>query len=139
MRESDEGGGGIVHFSARRFAVDKTTGKSAGNFPFQPHASRYGVVRAGGKIDLFQSGTGQLFLLEEAESMIEQLNTSATGTIRIGASDTIFEYFLADKIVEYHEKFPGVKIELLSDISRARWKDSKATSATSASSIFPSR
>jgi len=49
--------------------------------------------------------------------MIAQLNTSASGTIRIGASDTIFEYFLADKIVEYHEKFPAVKIELLSDLS----------------------
>ena len=70
----------------------------------------------GGKL-IFSKVEQALFLLEEAESMIEHLNTSATGTIRIGASDTIFEYFLADKIVEYHEKFPGVKIELLSDIS----------------------
>lgn len=58
-----------------------------------------------------------LYLLDEAESLVGQLKTSATGTIRIGASDTIFEYFLADKIVEYHEKFPAVKIELLSDVT----------------------
>ena len=48
----------------------------------------------GGKL-IFSKVEQALFLLEEAESMIEQLNTSATGTIRIGASDTIFEYFLA--------------------------------------------
>lgn len=70
----------------------------------------------GGKL-IFSKVEQALFLLDEAEKMIEQLNTSASGTIRIGASDTIFEYFLADKIVEYHEKFPAVKIELISDVS----------------------
>ena len=70
----------------------------------------------GGKL-IFSKVEQALYLLNEAEDMIAQLNTSASGTIRIGASDTIFEYFLADKIVEYHEKFPAVKIELLSDLS----------------------
>ena len=70
----------------------------------------------GGKL-IFSRVEQALRLIEEAENMIEQLNTSATGTIRIGASDMIFEYFLADKIVEYHEKFPAVKIELISDLS----------------------
>ena len=45
------------------------------------------------------------------------MNGSPTGTLRIGASDTIFEYFLADKIVEFHEKFPAVKIELVADLT----------------------
>ena len=70
----------------------------------------------GGKL-IFSRVEQALRLIEEAENMIEQLNTSATGTIRIGASDMIFEYFLADKIVEYHEKFPAVKIELVSDLT----------------------
>lgn len=58
-----------------------------------------------------------LQLLDEAENKLSDLKNTATGTIRIGASDTIFEYFLAGKLVEYHEKFPAVKFELLSDIS----------------------
>ena len=58
-----------------------------------------------------------LELLDEAENKLMDLKNTATGVIRIGASDTIFEYFLADKLVEYHEKFPAVKFELLSDIS----------------------
>lgn len=56
-------------------------------------------------------------LLDEAENKLLELKHTATGTIRIGASDTIFEYFLSDKLVEYRKKFPAVKLELLSDIS----------------------
>lgn len=56
-------------------------------------------------------------LLDEAENKLIELKHTATGTIRIGASDTIFEYFLSDKLVEYRQKFPAVKLELLSDIS----------------------
>ena len=54
-----------------------------------------------------------LTLFKQAEARISETKNSATGTIRIGASDTIFEYFLADKIVEYRERFPAVKIDLL--------------------------
>lgn len=58
-----------------------------------------------------------LQLLDEAENKLVDLKKMATGTVRIGASDTIFEYFLAEKIVEYHRKFPAVKFELLADIT----------------------
>lgn len=58
-----------------------------------------------------------LELLDEAENRLAELKNTATGVIRIGATDTIFEYFLAEKLVAYHEKFPAVKFELLSDIS----------------------
>ena len=61
----------------------------------------------GGKL-IFSKIEQALYLLNEAEDMIAQLNTSASGTIR---------YFLADKIVTYHEKFPAVKIELVSDLT----------------------
>lgn len=70
----------------------------------------------GGKL-IFSKIEQALALFGEAETTISQVNSTATGTIRIGASDNIFEYFLADKIVEYREKFPAVKIELCSDIT----------------------
>jgi DNA-binding transcriptional LysR family regulator len=70
----------------------------------------------GGKV-IFHKIEQALSLFGEAETMIAQINTSATGTIRIGASDTIFEYVLAEKIVEFHEKYPAVKIELLAEYS----------------------
>ena len=64
-------------------------------------------------------------LFQEAEEMLEQRKNTATGEIRVGASDTIFEYFLADKIVEFHEKFPAVKINLVSDITPNTFADVK--------------
>ena len=70
----------------------------------------------GGKV-IFPEVERALGLLEEAENRITEMNTSATGTLRIGASDTIFQYFLADKIAEFHERFPAVKIELMADFT----------------------
>ena len=70
----------------------------------------------GGKI-IFEEVERALNLLEAAENRIAEMKTSPTGTLRIGASDTIFEYFLADKIVEFHEKFPMVKIDLIADFT----------------------
>ena len=70
----------------------------------------------GGEL-IFNEVEKALNLLSDAENRIAEMKTSATGTIRIGASDTIFEYFLADKIVEFHERFPAVKFELLADIT----------------------
>ncbi len=70
----------------------------------------------GGKV-IFNEVERALGLLGEAENRINEMKNSATGTIRIGASDTIFEYFLADKIVEFHERFPAVKFELMADFT----------------------
>ena len=70
----------------------------------------------GGKL-IFAEVEQALKLLSEAENRIAEMKSSATGTVRIGASDTIFEYFLADKIVDFHERFPSVKIELLADFT----------------------
>ena len=66
----------------------------------------------GGKL-IFADVERALALFDQAENRLTEIKNSATGTIRIGASDTIFEYFLADKIAEFHERFPAVKIELL--------------------------
>ncbi len=58
-----------------------------------------------------------LALLDGAELKVDELNGSPKGTIRIGASETIFQYLLSEKIVEYNRLYPQVKIELISEIS----------------------
>ena len=62
---------------------------------------------------IFKSVEKALFLLENAENRIAELKTSPTGTIRIGASDTIFSYILADRIIEFNRTYPAVKFDLL--------------------------
>lgn len=79
----------------------------------------------GGKL-IFDEVEKALQLFGDAENRIEQMKSSASGTIRVGASDTIFEYFLADKIVEFHQKFPSVKIELMADFTPASIEKLKA-------------
>ena len=66
----------------------------------------------GGKL-IFGQVEQALKLLDDAESKLLELKTTATGTIRIGATDAIFSYVLADKIVKYNAKYPAVKIELI--------------------------
>ncbi|MGN0804886.1 MAG: LysR family transcriptional regulator [Candidatus Coproplasma sp.] len=66
----------------------------------------------GGKL-IFKQVEEALQLLDDAEHKIGELQTTATGTIRIAATDAIFSHLLADKIVKYNTKFPGVKIDLI--------------------------
>lgn len=66
----------------------------------------------GGKL-IFKQVEQALKLLEEAESTILEGQNSATGTIKIGATDAIFSYLLVDKIVKFNEKYPAVRIELI--------------------------
>ena len=70
----------------------------------------------GGKV-IFAEVERALELLQNAEDRIAETKNLATGNIRIGASDTIFEYFLADKIVEFHKLFPRVNLELIADVT----------------------
>lgn len=70
----------------------------------------------GGKA-IFAKVERALQLFGEAETLIAQVNDSAKGVLRIGASETIFRYFLADKIVRFHEMYPTVKIELISSVT----------------------
>lgn len=66
----------------------------------------------GGKL-IFKQVEEALKLLDDAESKLIELKTTATGTIRIGATDAIFSHILSDRIVAYNEKYPAVKFELL--------------------------
>lgn len=70
----------------------------------------------GGKL-IYKQVEEALMLLESAENKLIELNTTATGTIRIGATDSIFYNVLADKIVAFNEKYPSVKIELITGTS----------------------
>lgn len=70
----------------------------------------------GGEL-IFGDISKALQLLGNAEDRLLEMKQSATGTLRIGASETIFQYILSEKIVEYHKLYPQVKIELISDLS----------------------
>ena len=59
----------------------------------------------GGKL-IFKKVEEALNLLDSAENTLIELKTTATGTIRVGATDSIFSNILADKIAEYHERYP---------------------------------
>ena len=71
---------------------------------------------AGGKL-IYKQVEDALRLLDEAENTLTELKTTATGTIRIGATDSIFYHLLADKIAQYNLKYPAVKFELISSTS----------------------
>ena len=58
-----------------------------------------------------------LKLLTGVEGRLADLRETATGTLRIGASASIFQYILSGKIVEYRTLYPQVKIELISEVS----------------------
>ncbi len=66
----------------------------------------------GGKL-IFKQVEEALSLLDSAENKLIELKTTASGTIRIGATDSIFSNVLADKIVAYNEKYPAVRFELI--------------------------
>ncbi|MCD8372987.1 MAG: LysR family transcriptional regulator [Clostridia bacterium] len=81
----------------------------------------------GGKL-IYKTVEEALILLENAENTLIELKTTATGTIRIGATDSIFSNLIADKIVEYNEKYPAVKFDLITGTTLdtvAQLKDNK--------------
>ncbi|MCD8201438.1 MAG: LysR family transcriptional regulator [Clostridia bacterium] len=70
------------------------------------------LTEHGGKL-IMEDVDKALQYLDDAENKIMEMQQTPTGTLRIGATDSIFAHVLPDKIVEYHEKFPQVKIELV--------------------------
>lgn len=66
----------------------------------------------GGKL-IYKQVEEALALLDAAENKLIELKTTATGTIRVGATDSIFSNILAEKIVAFNEKYPAVKFELI--------------------------
>ena len=80
------------------------------------HRTHHGMElsQSGGAL-IFKDVEDALTKLEHVELRLADLKNTATGTLRIGASESIFQYCLADKIVEFHEKYPDVRLELLTD------------------------
>lgn len=70
------------------------------------------LTPAGGKLIIRQVEEA-LALLDDAESKLMQLQKTASGTIRVGATDSIFSNVLADKIIAFNEKYPAVRFELI--------------------------
>lgn len=76
-------------------------------------------------VELSERGGKQIFpiveralnLFDEAEAKYAELKDTATGVIRICASDTVSTHFLIPYIKEYHEKYPDVNLVLLNGTS----------------------
>ena len=66
---------------------------------------------AGGK-QIFATVEKALKHFEEAENRYAELKDTATGMVRICASDTVATHFLLPYIKKYHEKFPDVNLIL---------------------------
>lgn len=69
------------------------------------------LSETGGK-QIFATVEKALKLFDDAESKYEELKDTATGVVRICASDTVSTHFLIPIIKEYHEKYPNVNLIL---------------------------
>ena len=69
------------------------------------------LTETGGK-QIFDTVEKALKLFEDAESQYAELKDTATGIVRICASDTVSTHFLLPYIKEYHEKYPNVNLIL---------------------------
>ena len=81
----------------------------------------------GGKV-IYGRVEEALNLLDGVENTLIELKTTATGTIRVGATDSIFSNILADKTTQYHEKYPAVRFDLITGTTLdtiAQLKDNK--------------
>lgn len=69
------------------------------------------LSETGGK-QIFSMVEQALKLFDEAESKYAELKDTATGMVRICASDTVSTHFLLPYIKAYHEKYPDVNLML---------------------------
>ena len=69
------------------------------------------LSEVGGK-QIFPAIEHALKLIDEAENKLTELKDTATGVIKICASDTVSTHFLIPVIKKYHEKYPDVNLIL---------------------------
>ncbi len=69
------------------------------------------LTETGGK-QIFATVEKALKLFDDAESKYSELKDTATGIVRICASDTVSTHFLLPYIKEYHKKYPNVNLIL---------------------------
>jgi len=91
-------------------AIKQLEGQLGGSLFNRTHKGME-LSESGGK-QIFEKVEKALKLLDEAEDRYNELKNTAVGTIKICASDTVFTHILINKIKEYHEKYPAVKLTL---------------------------
>ncbi len=74
------------------------------------------LTAQGGEI-VYKDVEKAMKLLSGVEEKLAEIRETASGTLRIGASASIFQYVLSSKIVEFRNCYPQIKIELISDVS----------------------
>ncbi len=55
--------------------------------------------------------------IENAENLFDRIKTLDEGSLRIGSGDTITRYFLLSKLEQFHNKYPGIKIEIVNRVT----------------------
>ncbi len=54
---------------------------------------------------------------ENAESLFARMKTLDVGSLRIGAGDTITRHFLLPRLEQFHNQYPGIKIEIVNRVT----------------------
>ncbi len=91
-------------------AIKQLEGQLGGQLFVRTHKGME-LSDTGGK-QIFDSVEKALKLFEEAENKYSELKETATGIVRICASDTVSTHFLLPYIKKYHEKYPNVNLML---------------------------
>ena len=55
--------------------------------------------------------------IENAENLFERMKSLDEGSLRIGSGDTITRHFLLSKLEQFHNKYPGIKIEIVNRVT----------------------
>ena len=64
---------------------------------------------------IYQKVENALSLIENAETDIKLMQNMESGSLRIGVSKTIIDEFLMKYITEFHNKYPKIKLEIITD------------------------
>lgn len=70
-----------------------------------------------GGVQVFQIVEKALKLLDSAQLKYSELKTTATGLVRVGASDLVMTKYLLKYVKEYHKRYPNVNLSLINGIT----------------------
>lgn len=56
--------------------------------------------------------------IENAETLFSRMKSLDEGNLRIGAGDTITRHYLLSKLEMFHNKYPGIKVEIVNRVTR---------------------
>ncbi len=66
---------------------------------------------------LFGYAKRSLEELENAESLFQKMRSLTEGSLRIGAGDTLTRYFLLEYLERFHNRYPGIQIEIVNRVT----------------------